>query len=334
MTKADHPTRRLALALAGSLALTGLATPAAAQETLRAVTAFPAGLTFSKSFLGFVEAVNERGEGVIRITYAGGPEVIPAMQQADAVRRGVIDMQYGPASYYLGTMPEADAWVGSTVSAAEGRANGGFALMRQAMRETLGVQLVAHLDSGVQFHIYTTEEPPRGADGGVDLDGLRIRSQPIYNGFLEALGAIPVSIPVPEVYTALERNTVDGAGWPIVSSQDLGWDKFLRYRIDPGFYQTDLGVIMNPAKWDALSDEAKRIIEEVAIDYEKSSRESFQQQTADTDAAVRAAGMQVITLEGAAAEAYLDEAYDRAWGRMEAAGSPLYDALRDAYYDR
>src|SRR5690606_25538008 len=97
--------------------------------------------------------------GVIRIDYAGGPEVVPPQQQADAVRRGVIDMQYGPASYNLGKMPEADAWVGATVTAMEARENGGFELMQQATEEKLGVRLLAQLDTGVQFYIYTIDKP-------------------------------------------------------------------------------------------------------------------------------------------------------------------------------
>lgn len=309
-------------------------TAATAQETIRAVSAFPKPLAFSQSFQGFVDLVNERGEGVVQIEYAGGPEMFPPNQQVDAVRRGVIDMQYGPASYYLGTMPEADAWVGSTVSAAEARENGGFEIMQEAFADKLGVQLVAHLDTGVQFHIYTIDEPERTEDGGVNLDGLRLRSQPIYNSFFESQGAIPVSVPVPDVYTGLERHTFDGSGWPIIAIKDLSWDKFLRYRIDPGFFQTDLAVVINPDKWESLSEEAKQIINDAAVEYEKTSYDNFQKMIDETDQAVQDEGMEVITLEGEAADKYLDQAYDSAWKRMEDAGTERYDALREAYYDR
>jgi TRAP-type transport system periplasmic protein len=333
----QHETKlakRLAIGLAsGAIAMTAFA-QASAEEQIRAISAFPETLAFSQSFKGFVDLVNEKGEGVVQITYAGGPEMFPPNQQVDAVRRGVIDMQYGPASYYLGTMPEADAWVGSTVTAAEARENGGLAIMQEAFRESLGVELLAHLDTGVQFYIYTIEEPRRTEDGGVDLSGLRIRSQPIYNAFFEALGAIPVSVPVPDVYTGLERNTFDGSGWPIIGIQDLSWDRFLRYRIDPGFFQTDLAIVINPAKWDSLSEEARAIITEAAIEYEITSFDNFQAMIEETDAAVRENGMEIITLEGEAAANYLDLAYDSAWKRMEEAGTEHYEALRAAYYDR
>ncbi len=75
------PTTALALtALSCSAALA----PASAQETIRAISAFPQALAFSQSFQGFVDMVNERGEGVVQITYAGGPEMFPPNQQVDA----------------------------------------------------------------------------------------------------------------------------------------------------------------------------------------------------------------------------------------------------------
>ena len=326
--------RSAALALAVGLAASGLAGPAGAEEVLRAVTAFPAPVEFSKSFLRFVDKVNELGEGVVRIDYMGGPEVIPPARQAQAIRRGVVDMQYGPGTYYLGQVPEVDAWVGSTVTAMEARANGGLEIMREVYQEKLGAYLLAHIDTGITFHIYLTEEPPRNEEGSVDLSGVKLRSQPIYREFFDALGATSVSVPVPEVYTALERGVVDGIGWPLVAIQDLSWDEFLTYRIDPPFFQTDLVVIMNADKWGSLSDEAKEILTAAAVEYEQESHDYYQQNIADTDRAARKAGMEVVEITGPAAERYLDMAFETAWERLRNSGSRHYDALRGAYYDR
>ena len=318
-------------ALLGLLAIA----PAKAEEVvLKAVTAFPASLDFAQSFQRFVAKVNEEGKGVVQIQYMGGPEVVPPPQQAQAVRRGVIDMQYGPGTYYLGDMPEVDAWVGSTVSAMEARKNGGFEVMQKVYEKKLGAYLLAHIDSGVDFHIYLTEEPKRTEDGGIDLTGVKLRSQPIYREFFDALGATSVSVPVPEVYTALERGVVDGVGWPLVGIQDLSWDKFLKYRVDPAFFQTDLCVIMNVDKWNGLSDEAKQLLTKVATEYEQESYDHYQTVIAETDKAVRAAGMQVVDITGDARQEYLEMAFETAWNRLKASGSDQFDALRAAYYDR
>ncbi|WP_108662964.1 TRAP transporter substrate-binding protein DctP [Acuticoccus kandeliae] len=325
------PMKSTVLAIAAGVALSG---PVSAEEVLRAVTAFPAPVEFAKSFLRFVDKVNAMGEGVVRIQYMGGPEVIPPPQQAQAVRRGVVDMQYGPGTYYLGDVPEVDAWVGSTVTAMEARENGGLEAMREVYKEKLGAYLLGHVDTGITFHIYLTEEPKMTADGGVDLTGVKLRSQPIYREFFDSLGATSVSVPVPEVYTALERGVVDGIGWPLVGIQDLSWDKFLKVRIDPPFFQTDLVIILNEEKWEGLSDEAKAILTKAAAEYEQESYDYYQANIVETDKAVRDAGMEVVTLEGAAAQAWLDSAFETAWARLKASGSPQYDALRAAYYNR
>lgn len=322
--------------VAASLLLGALAVvPAQAEEVvLKAVTAFPAPVEFAKSFKRFVDKANEMGKGVVQINYMGGPEIIPPPQQAQAVRRGVVDMQYGPGTYYLGEMPEVDAWVGSTVSATEAREKGGFKIMQEVYKEGLGAYLLAHIDSGIDFHIYLTEEPKRTPDGGVDLTGLKLRSQPIYRAFFEALGATNVSVPVPEVYTALERGVVDGVGWPLVGIKDLSWDKFLKYRIDPGFFQTDLAIIVNEEKWNGLPQEARDILTKAAVEYEKESYDHYQQVIKETDKTVQAEGMQVIDITGDARTEYLDMAFSTAWKRLQESGSQYTEQLREAYYDR
>ncbi|MCW1842596.1 TRAP transporter substrate-binding protein DctP [Prosthecomicrobium hirschii] len=334
---AGRLARRALLGLAAGFmfaATLGTAPARADEVVLRAVAAFPKALAFTKSFLGYVDKVNAAGKGVVRIDFTGGPEVIPQNQQVDSVRRGVLDMHYGPASFYLGKMPEADAWVGATVTAMEARKNGGFAIMQKAFDEKLGVTLLGHIDSGIGFHVYLLKEPKRTADGGVDLNGLKIRSQPIYKSFFEDLGAVSVSVPVPEVYGGLERSVFDGAGWPIIGILDLNWDKFLKVRIDPGFYSTDLGITINTAKWNSLPQAAKDILTKAAIEYEQESFDNFQKEIKATDETARSRGMTVLKLTGAAEKAYLDKAYESAWKRMKDAGSPHYDALRKAYYTR
>lgn len=306
--------------------------PVQAEETLRAITAFPKSMSFTQSFERYVAYVNEHGKGVIQIEYAGGPEMFPQNQQVDAVRRGIVDMYYGPLAYYLGMMPEGDAWTGSTVTPMEARKNGGLALMQEAARDKLGVFINGQLDGGLQFHIYTIDEPKRTEDGGLDLDGLRIRTSPLYTSFFESVGIIPVNMAVTDVYTGLERHSFDGTGWPAIGIQDLSWDKFLNYRIDPGFFQTDLAVATNVAKYDALSDEAKELLTRLTAEYEQISYDYFQNDAKKTEEAVKASGMQILEIEGEARQKYLEAAYGKVWERMEKAGSEYYDKLKAAYY--
>ena len=237
-----------------SVAMAGRAT---GEEVLGAVTAFPETIDFTRSFLRFVDHVNDAGAGVVRIRVVGGPEAIPQREQPDAVRRGVVDMHYGPASYYLGLVPEGDALVGSNLTPMETRANGGLDLLSAIYREKLGVHILGHFDGGVGFNIYLRNAPKRTPDGGIDLNGVTIRSQPIYREFFRSLGARTISVPLSDAYTAYERGTVDGTGWVQINVTDLGWDRFLRYRIDPPFFQSELLAIVNDDRWRSLSAGAR-----------------------------------------------------------------------------
>ena len=319
--------------LLGALALaTVIGAQAQAEEVLRAVVAFPKPLDFTKSFLRYVDEVNEAGKGVVQIQVQGGPEVIPPPEQGDAVRRGVVDMQYGPATYYLGAFPEADAMVGSNLSPAETRANGGLDMLGEAFAEKMGVHLLGHFDTGIPFHLYLMDEPKRAADGGVDLTGLKLRSQPIYREFFEKMGVTTVSIPVPEVYTALERGTVDGLGFPLVGVMDLGWHEHFKYRIDPPFFQTDLVTIVNQAKWDSLSDEAKAVLQDTAIAFELSSHDFFQTYQQELDQKMQDAGITVIELEGDLGADFAASGYETAWERFASKDEEAAGAFREKFY--
>jgi TRAP-type C4-dicarboxylate transport system substrate-binding protein len=307
--------------------------PAAAQETLRALSMQPSAVTYTQSFLKFIDKVNQAGQGVVQIEFVGGPEAIPTFDQPEAVRSGVIDMIYGPGSYYPGLVPETDALVGSNVTPMEKRANGGIDLLNQIHQEKMSVYYLGHPDGGIQFHIYMTKEPQLKADGLPDMSAIKLRGAPIYREFFtDYLGATFVQVNVPEVYTALERGTVDGLGWPSIGVMDLSWDNFLKYRIDPGYFQTDLSILVNLDRWNALSDEAKRILQDTAIAWEQESYEQLQALRAQEDAEMRKRGMQVFELAPEAAEAYLNAAYEEAWNRLKERDPTHYDELRAKFF--
>ncbi|MFT5061740.1 MAG: TRAP-type C4-dicarboxylate transport system substrate-binding protein, partial [Polaromonas sp.] len=166
--------------LAGS---TLVASMAQAEETISAVHAFPETLIYTQSFLSFVDKVNAAGEGVIQIDVRGGPEAIGMFQQPDAVRDGVVDMVYTPGSFYGGALPEKDALVTSNLTAVEARANGGIALMDEIHQEKMGLKYLGWFDSGVCYNLWTRDEPTFDADGDLEVGGLKLRGNNVYNAF-------------------------------------------------------------------------------------------------------------------------------------------------------
>jgi TRAP-type C4-dicarboxylate transport system substrate-binding protein len=321
-------------------ASTLIGTTAYAQETITAVHAFPETLIYTQSFLQFVDKVNAAGEGVVQIEVRGGPEAIGMFQQPDAVRDGIVDMVYTPGSFYGGALPEKDAMVASNLTAVETRANGGIELIDQIHQEKMGLKYLGWFDSGVCYNLWTREAPTFDADGNLEVEGLKLRGNNVYNAFFtNYLGAQVIDLPTGEVYSALQRGVVDATGWTQIGLIDLKWNEFLNYRIEPCFFSTDLGVIVNMEKWNSLSEEARTIVQDVAIQHEKDSVEALRIKRDEDFAALEAAGMQVVSLEGEAKANYLAAAREKTWERMNSlmaeqpGGTANYDRLLELFYD-
>jgi len=332
---------KLSLRATGALAAASLAsllasTSAYAEDKVTAVHAFPGFLVYTQTFLAMVDDINARGKGIVQIEVKGGPEAIGMFQQPAAVRDGVVDMVHTPGSFYGKSVPEIDAMVASTVNPMEARANGGAALMDAAHQKRFNVRHLGWIDGGVQFHIYNSQKPKFGADGVLDLSGVKLRDNPIYHAFFMAMNATTAGMPATEVYAALEKGVVDAAAWTSIGLMDLKWDKFMKYRVDPQFYNTDIGVIFNKDSWNSLSSESQDLIQNVVIEWEEKSYNDRQADVVAEAAALKAGGMEFVDHSPEGGAKYLKMADDAAWGRMKGRLDALgdtttYDALRKHY---
>src|SRR5437762_2813156 len=257
----------------------GIAASAAAfaADTITATHVFPASLIYSRSFLEFVKKANDAGKGEFTIQVRGGPEAIGMMEQPGAVRIGVVDMVYTPCAFYAAVVPECDAVSASSVDGPTARKNGGLELLDQIHQKRMGVKLPGWVDSGIRFCLWSTKEPKFDANGQIDIRGFKVRGNPIYNAFLtNYLGAQVINLNSSELYTALERGTVDITAWTQIGLMDLNWDRYIKYRILPDFFETDLMIIVNQKKWDSLSPKTREILQRTAIEHETASLQALQ----------------------------------------------------------
>ena len=263
--------------LAGALASALIAAPVVAQDTISATHVFPASLIYSRSFLEFIKKANEAGKGVYTINVRGGPEAIGMMEQPGAARSGVVDMVYTPCAFYAAVVPECDAVSASSIDGPVARKNGGTEFLNQAHQKRAGLVLLGWVDSGIRFNLWSTRQPNFDAAGQLDIKGFKVRGNPIYNAFLtNYLGAQVINLNSSELYTALERGTVDITAWTQIGLMDLNWDRYIKFRILPEFFSTDLMIIFNQKKWDALSPRSREILQREAIAHESSSLRDLQ----------------------------------------------------------
>jgi len=308
--------------------LIGTTLGASAEEvTLRGASAFAAGTTFDRPFKAFVDWINENGESVLQINVVGGPEAVPPFEVGNAVSSGVVDIANVTAAFYTNLLPEGDALKLATNTIQEQRANGCYDLIDGLHQDAMNVKYLGRTGDGIPFHLYLTK-PVEGAD----LSGLTIRTTPVYQAMFDSLGANLVRTAPGEVYTALERGTIDGYGWPAQGVLDLGWDEQTKYRVDPGFYQVDVDLIMNLDAWNNLGDEQKDLLQRGIEWIEAKNAENTDINASERDKQAEA-GIETISLDGAEREKWLTAAQEEGWKAISAVNAENAEKLRACLTD-
>src|SRR5947207_4520241 len=303
-----------------TLVAIGLVASAAAlgADTISATHVFPSSQIYSRSFLEYVKKANEAGKGEFTIQVRGGPEAIPFMEQPGAVRSGVVDMVYTPCAFYAAQVPECDAVAASTIDGPTARKNGGMDLLNQIHQKRIGVYNLGWVDSGIRFNLWSTKEPKLDSSGHIDIKGFKVRGNPIYNAFLtNYLGAQVINLPSTELFTALERGTVDLTAWTQIGLMDLNWDRFVKYRIQPDFFSTDLHILMNLKKWQALSPKTRQILQDVASKHEIESLQALQKLWQEEQAELTKRGIKTVAQSPDASKRFVEGARAASLQRMK-----------------
>lgn len=315
MTKKYLCTSAIAAALLATLTVGGATSVAAAEYQIKAAGPWNKNHPMLKNYFRFIEKANKAGKGLYKITYIGGPEITKARQQPKAMRNGLIDMIYGPPAYYLGLFPEGDFAHGFK-NAMEQRAAGAFDIIQEPLKKKMGARFIARFDSGVGLLLFLKNKPKMESNGLPDLTGLKLRSSPTYRNFIQDLGGTAVIMGASQVYTALERGVVDGAGFSLNDIRSRGAHKFLKYMIDPPFTYATISVVMSVKKWDAMPKKARDVFMKEAIEWEKTSRQHWLDLAGKERENLKKVGMTIITLKGQVAKDYRALFLKGPWERM------------------
>ncbi len=279
--------------------------------TLKAVVAWPKTSTEYKAFSIFTDTVDrvvaKKAPGELKMQFIGGPEAVASTDQVQAVQKGMVDLAFTTNAYYLSVIPEVDALKLSDYSPSEERANGAWAYMNN-LHKAKGLYYLGRLGISIPFQLYL-KKPIKTAD----LKGFNIRVSPMYLQAIKGLGGNPVVIAPTEVYTALERNVVDGYCWPSVGIRDWGWQKQTKYVVDPPFYQGPNPLVMNLKSWEKLPKKLQDVLTEAVAEAEKEVVAYYADLIKKERPLLTKEGVETITLPPAEAAKFLKIAYDEGW---------------------
>ena len=214
-------------------------------------------------FEPWAKKISELSGGKVKVSFFPGGALGKAPDHYALVEKGIADIVYTLHDYTPGRFPLTSVFElpfmarsATKVSEAMWKTYEKFPEMRKEYRKVKVLALFAHPPG----HFYTTKKPLKSI---ADFKGLKFRTaSPFVTKALKAFGAAPVSMPITETYTALERGVVDGTvvPWEGVFVFKLG--DLLKYCTEADFYTMTMTVLMNKRKWDSLPQDVKKIIGE------------------------------------------------------------------------
>lgn len=303
-----------------------VATPALADVVkIDAVTLAPKPVYINKPFKMFVDEVNTKFAGEVEINWRGGPEVMPPFKQAEGVRNGSVDMTYTSPSYYQGLVPTSGTMNLSYKTYAEIAATNYHERMTELHAEKDLIFLGEIPATQLNFVIYMGEE----VSSLEDLKGKRIRVFPTLLPIVKALGAEPIVMGMGDIFTAMERGTIDGyMQGPLAQAKQF--EGLVKTVIFPGVYRAGFPVLINKDTWGMMStDLQQRLTTFLRDDFAPRMDYIWGDDITDNIAQMKAAGFNILELPADEAARYEQMAMDAAWAVTAAnAGDEIAAELR------
>ena len=216
----------------------------------------------------FSKHVKEMSGGKFEISIHAAAEITPPFGVVDAVQQGSVECTH-TAPYYFFGKNEAFA-LGCAIP---------FGLNSRQMTSWMyqgnGLKLMREFYakySMINFPMGNTGSQMGGwyrkeINSVADLKGLKFRTGGFPGKVMERMGIIPQNIPGGEIYTALEKGTLDAAEW--IGPYDdlkLGFNKVAPFYYYPGWWEggPELDLLINQKAYDALSPEYKAMVQNAA----------------------------------------------------------------------
>jgi len=239
-------------------------TTKARRVTLKLATSWPAHFPIMGTGVDrFAKRCFELSGGSLEIKVYPKNILVPALQVFDATSAAQIDAFHSGVYYWKGKNPAFSIFGGMPLGlTSEGmitwmKFGGGYELWRE-MYAKFNLYPIIGGTTGPQMGGWFKKEI-KSVD---DLKGLKMRIPGLGGEVMKRLGVNTVLLPAGEIYTSLDRGTIDATEWvgPALDSL-MGFDK-----VAPFYYKgwhepgSILELTFNKARWERLSPQHQAII--------------------------------------------------------------------------
>jgi TRAP-type C4-dicarboxylate transport system substrate-binding protein len=263
------PTRlRSLVALAALAAICG---PAAAQQpiTITMSSWVPPSHTLTETQKEWCALIEQRSGNKVKCQQL--PRAVTAPPGTfDAVRNGLVDLSFTVHGYTPGRFATTQFAEVPFLGDSSEITSVAFQRMYQKnpaiAEEHKGVKVIAVFTHGPGI-VLNAKKPVTKLE---DMTGLKWRvGGGMVNEITKALGMNATLKPAPESYELLSTGVMDGTLFPAESVEGFKIDKVIKYAttFPGGLYNTSFVFMMNPAKYDSLPADVKKIVDDISGEF-------------------------------------------------------------------
>jgi TRAP-type transport system periplasmic protein len=287
--------RRLALCTAaGWLALAGPA-PAVAQTTLKMNISLAQNSSYGVAIDTFAREVEQRTQGRYKVQNFYSAALGAERESVEGVQLGTLDLTLtstGPLPNFVPEVAILDIpFLFRDYAHARAVLDGPIGQDLLTKFPAKGIVALAWGENGFR-HMTNSKRPVNTPD---DLRGLKMRTMenPIHIQAYRQFGILPTPMAFTEVFTALQQGTVDGQENPLSVITSAKLDQVQKYLTLTGHVYSPAVILMNKAKWDALSAADRQAFTDAAREAVKANRARIDDDERRAVADLRAKGMNV-----------------------------------------
>ena len=243
---------------------------AADKHKFKMATSWGGGPLMEIGAKAFAENVKRMSNGRIQIEVFPSGTLGPGLKVSETVKNGVADMGHTWIGYDWGKDKTAVLFGGYAGSSDTEKMlhwlyrAGGAELQREFRDQKFGLISMPLFVRTSEVFLHS-RKPVKTLK---DLQGLKLRTAGAWLEISKGMGASPVTMPGGEVYTALERGTIDATEWgTLYENKSPGFHKVTKYVIIPGVHQptAPFELLINKKAWGKLSSGDKKLVEDAAF---------------------------------------------------------------------
>ena len=286
---------RRALAGAAAATLVALALPAAGQTPLKMNISLAQNSSYGVAIDTFAREVEQRTAGRYKVQNFYSAALGAERESVEGVQLGTLDLTLtstGPLPNFVPEVAILDIpFLFRDYAHARAVLDGPIGQDLLQKFPAKGMVALAWAENGFR-HMTNSKRPVNTPE---DLRGLKMRTMenPIHIQAYKQFGILPTPMAFTEVFTALQQGTVDGQENPLSVITSAKLDQVQKYLTLTGHVYSPAVILMNKAKWDALSAADKQAFQDAAREAVKANRARIDDDERKAVADLRAKGMTV-----------------------------------------